>query len=500
MSGGDELDDLLGAMKPRRGASDDSPGADAPPRARVSAGDALDQMIAATKSTKDAGEALDGLIQSAGVRPHGQAPEDRGAVRRRWVMGLAVAVGLLGFSGVVTDSVAVTQLVGESSPTALALVFPLGGIGLVLMSILQSRFIDRYARKSVLVRLCLTYMVVFAAVLVLFATSAPTKIPAAIGVVLADQMNFMLPLLIWTLASDVFTAGQAVTVYPVITRWLYGGMILGFGVATVVGIVSDHTGFSPAWLLVIPPVFLLAVAVFVPRILHDATLSEGHGKDESASESMKASVSLLKDLPAFKWLLGLSLAVMAGGAIIEYGFFDVAHATVEKTGSLQAIYAAVFCGVLILSWAVQTWVASPVMNRAGIGKTMQILPVATLVAAGVMVVAGATEQIAVAIVAIAIWRTPRGSIDFVGRQAAMATVPDNQRARFSNLINVVPVGIGFMVVAGPIGLSRLADNRWLAPIIAVVLAALAVGTGVKVVKKWDDTQLSYRLKRRKRLG
>jgi len=483
MSDGDALDDLLGARKPRRNA-----------------GDALDEMIEANKSTKDAGAALDELIQSAGVRPHGQEPEDRGAVRRRWVMGLAVAVGLLGFSGVITDAVAVTQLVGESSPTSLALVFPLGGFGLVLMSILQSRFIDRYARKSVLVSLCLVYAAIFAAVLILFASSAPTKVPAAIGVILADQMNFMLPLLIWTLAGDVFTAGQAVTVYPVITRWLYGGMILGFGVSTVLGIVSDRADFSPAWMLVAPPVLLILVAIFVPRILHDATLSEGHGRDETASESMKASFSLLKDLPAFKWLLGLSLAVMSAGAIIEYGFFDVANTTVESTGSLQAIYAAVFCGVLILSWAVQTWAASPMMNRSGIGKVLQILPVATLVASVVMVIAGATEQIAVAIAAIAIWRTPRGSIDFVGRQAAMATVPDNQRARFSNLLNVVPVGIGFMVVAGPIGLSRLADNRWLAPLVAAALAIIAVVAGIQVVKKWDDTQLSYRLKRRKRLG
>lgn len=481
--GGDALDDLLGARKARRNA-----------------GDALDEMIEANKSTRDAGAALDDLIQSAGVRPHGQEPEDRGAIRRRWVMGLAIAVGLLGFSGVVTDAVAVTQLVGESSPTSLALVFPLGGIGLVLMSILQSRFIDRYARKSVLVWLCGVYALIFAAVLILFATSAPTKVPAAIGVILADQMNFMLPLLIWTLAGDVFTAGQAVTVYPVITRWLYGGMILGFGVSTVMGVVSDRVGFSPAWMLVAPPVLLVAVAFFVPRILHDATLSEGHGRDESASESMKASFSLLKGLPAFKWLLGLSLAVMSAGAVIEYGFFDVAKTTVDKTGSLQAIYAAVFCGVLILSWAVQTWAASPLMNRAGIGKVLQILPLATLVAAVVMAIAGATEQIAVAIAAIAIWRTPRGSIDFVGRQAAMATVPDNQRARFSNLVNVVPVGVGFMVVAGPIGLSRLGDNLWLAPVVAVALALLAIGAGVQVARKWDDTQLSYRLKRRKRLG
>ena len=247
-------------------------------------------------------------------------------------------------------------------------------------------------------------------------------------------------------------------------------------------------------------VFLVAVAAFVPRILHDVTLSEGHGKNESSKESMKQSLSLLKDLTAFKWMLGVSLSVMAAGAILEFGFFDVAKTTVESTGALQAIYAAVFCGVLMVGLAIQTWVSTPLMKRAGIAKALQILPVATLVASIVMVIAGATEQIAVAIVAIAIWRTPRSSIDFVGRQAAMATVPDNQRARLSNVINVVPVGLGFTLVAGPIGISRLLDNRWVAPVIAVALAMLAIVAGRKVLKTWDDTQLSYRLKRRKRLG
>jgi len=481
--GGDALDDLLAPRKPRRAA-----------------GDALDDMIRSASTAKEAGSVLDDLISASGARPHGSPPEDRAAVRRRWVMGLAIAVGLLGFSGMVTDSVAITQLVGKSSPTALALAFPLGGLGLVLMALVQSRFIDRYARKSVLVSLCFMYAAVFAVMLVLFATNVPTQIPAAMGVILADQMNFMLPVLIWTLASDVFTAGQAVTVYPIISRSLYVGNILGFGVAAALGIVSDRTGFSPAWLLVIPPVFLIAVAVFVPRILHDVTLSEGHGKNESARESIKQSFSLLKDLTAFKWIFGLSLAVMGAGAILEFGFFDVANQSVRSTGSLQAIYAAVFCGVLIVGLAIQTWVATPLMSRAGIAKALQILPIATLVASIVMVIAGATEQIVVAIVAIAIWRTPRSSIDFVGRQAAMATVPDNQRARFSNLINVVPVGIGFTVLAGPIGISRLADNRWVAPAIAVALALVAVTFGRKVLKTWDNTQLSYRLKRRKRLG
>lgn len=502
--GGDELDDLLGAMKPRRSPSDalgDALGEPpAPPKPRISAGAALDDMIRARETTRDAGEALDDIISSSGARPRGEEQVDRAAARRKWTVMLSLALGALGFAGVMTDVVAVTQLVADSGAKALGYVYPIGGAGLFLIAIFQNRFIDRFDRRKVLAGLCGVYALFSAAVLLLFASSVPTSVPSAFGLLLADQLNFMLPLLIWTLAGDIFTAGQTVTVFPVMSRWLYGGQVLGFAVATGFGLIANEADFSLAWLLIVPLVVCAGVAVFTPRALREADVSAGHGRAESSREAAKQSFGLLKDLPAFKWLFIGSFAVMAAGAIIEFGFFDIVEITTSRPGELQAIYAGVFLGVIVIASILQAKVAGKALNRVGAGKMLQLLPLLTLAAAVVLAVGGAGEWMALAIASTVLWKLPRQSLDNNARQLAMATIPDEQRARFSNLINLVPVAVGYLVVAGPIGLARLADSHWLAPVIAAVLALLGVGAGRKVANTWDDTQLSYRLKRRKRLG
>jgi MFS family permease len=481
--GGDALDDLLGARKPRRTASD-----------------ALDDMIKAANTTRDAGAALDDIIGAAGARPHGEEQIDRSASRKKWTTALALALGALGFAGVLTDAVAVTQLVSHSGAKALGYVYPIGGAGLLLIAIFQNRFIDRFARKKVLAWLCATYAVFSLVILALYASSVPTAVPSALGLLLADQINFMLPLLIWTLAGDIFTAGQTVTVYPVMSRWLYGGQVLGFAAATGLAIAANAANFSLAWLLIAPPVICVLVAVVTPKALADAGASEGHGRSETSREAARQSFGMLRDLPAFKWLFIGSFAVMAAGAIIEFGFFDVVELKTTRPGTLQAIYAGMFLFVILTASVLQGKVAGRLLNRFGAGRMLQLLPLMALGGAVVLVIGGAAKVAALAVIASVLWKLPRQSLDNNARQLAMATIPDAQRARLSNLINLVPVAVAYLVVAGPIGLTRLVDSHWVAPLIAIALAILGVMAARRTAKTWDDTQLSYRLKRRKRLG
>jgi hypothetical protein len=51
-----------------------------------------------------------------------------------------------------------------------------------------------------------------------------------------------------------------------------------------------------------------------------------------------------------------------------------------------------------------------------------------------------------------------------------------------------------------IAIAAATDNLWIAPLIGLVIAVPALLLSTRTVRTWDDTQLSYRLKRRKRLG
>lgn len=482
----DALDDLLGAIRPRRDA-----------------GSALDDMTKAAASTRSAGDALDELIAGSGARPRSASTtseSDRVEVRKRWATALALALGGVGMSGVLTESVAASQLLTNSDPLSLALVWPLGGLGLLFIAFAQSGFVDRFARLHVVRAIFLGYSALFVATLVLFATDISQKVPAAIAWLLADQMNFLLPLVVWAVAGDVFTTGQGVTIFPRISRWLFGGQVTGLGIAVLAPVVFDPGDISLAWLLVIPPVIAVAVALLLPRALADATTGLGHQREQSAVQSVRDTISFIRDLPAYRWIFWTGLLAILGGTMVDFGFLHLAETRYTDAGSLQIFYAGTSLACFVLCWLLQTFGASRMLNKHGVARVLQLLPIGALLGSVALVIGGATETIALAAVALVLWRLPRWSIDGSARQAAMANLPDERRLRASFAIDMTPLALSLIVAAGPIALAAQLDNLWIAPAIGAALAVIGGLLSRNTVRTWDDTQLSYRLKRRKRLG
>ena len=475
----------------------------------------LDDLIGSARAARrNSADALDDLIAASGVTaapksdpesdpestPESTPAVDRADLRRRWTIALSFALFALALSGVLTDAVAASQLITDSGPSAIAIVWPLAGLALLLVALLQARVVDRFARLPVLVNLCLIYAVAFVVVLILFATNVPTSVPAALAWLLADQMNFLLPLLVWALAGDVFTAGQGISVFPRMSRWLYIGQIGGFALATVTPFAFDRGSISLNLLLVLPPIACVAVALIVPPALRAASTSAGHGREVTMTSVVVDTWKFVGELPAFSWLWRASLVVMIGGVMIEFSFFDQVVDRFTDASGLQVVYAGTSLAGFVLCWIIQSVAATPLMNRLGVAKVLLILPVGTAIAAVALVVAGISGMAAVTVIGLLLWRIPRWSVDTTARQAAMATLPDERRASASFLINLVPFALGLIVVAPVIVLSGSLGVLWLAPAVAAVLSVLALVFGRRVIATWDDTQLSYRLKRRRRLG
>jgi len=493
--GPDPLEDLIGSPRPAR-------------RTPTERSDALDDLIGAARAARRNPADLDDLLagtvaagrarRAAGDEAAADAPTAASGGRSRWIAGLAVTLALVGLSGVLTDAVAAAVLLADHGPGALAVVWPLGGLGLLAVAALQSRYVDRFARVPVLVTLCGAYAALFVVALVLLAAGVERTIPATLTWLLADQMNFLLPVVVWALAGDVFTAGQGTTVFPVLSRWLYAGQVAGLAVATVAPLALRDAAM--AWLLAVPAVLLVLTLVVAPVLLRGAATGRGHGRAETTADSMRSTLALVRDLPAFRWLLRSSLVVMAAGYALEFAFFAQGRARLSALGELQAFYAGATLVGFGLCWAVQSFVTPRLLKRVGVARVLGILPAATLAAAVVLTVAGASGALALSAVGLLIWRLPRWSVDASARQAAQAIIPDERRARTSLLVDLVPVAGALVVAAVPISVSVWLDRTWPAPVLAAVLAVPAILASRRVVGTWEDTQLSYRLKRRRRLG
>lgn len=502
----DELDDLLG---PRRRPSE-------PAHEAASPGDARDDVPPTPTDTASepmrrrptGAQALDAILAGGEEHASGSAfvpdatPDPNRRVR--WERALSWTMAVLGFSGMLADAVAASQLLADNGPNSLAIVWAIGGATLLATAAFQSSRIDRHARLTVLKVLFSAVAVLFVAALVLFATDVTTVVPAGLSWLLADQLNFLLPLLVWALAGDIFSAGDGVTVFPRISRWFLGGQIAGLAVAAASPLAFDAADLDLAWLLVLAVVLCGVVARIVPRRLADASASAGHQRNESVRSAIRNTVELVRDLPAFHWLWRMSLAAMVAGAMVEFLFFREASLHLADAGDLQMFYAGISLVGFLLCWVIQSTVTTSLLNRRGIPAVLGIVPIATLVGALVMFVAvtfvdAAAASSVLAAIGILAWRLPRWSVDSSARQAALATVPDERRARVSFLTELVPWSIGLVLVAVPIVIAEAFDAPWVVAVIAALLGLVGTMLSRRIITTWEDTQLSYKLKRRKRL-
>lgn len=468
----------------------------------TSDGDALDDLLDAARRTRASREttgALDDLIAAAGVG-EGESPEARQARRTRWERALGLSLAAIVFAGFVTEVVASSLLIADKGPGVLAVVWPISGAVLITLASVQGRFVDRYARLPVVVTLCLVNAALFAVVLALFALGAPTWAPAALASLIGDQMMFLLPVVVWAMAGDVFTAGQGASIFPRISRWGLIGQISGLIVSALTPFVLDAAGLTTKWLVILGPVVLLAIAVAVPRALHDATTAEGHQREESSSESFRSTLAFIRELPAFRWLLSASLVVFVAGTALEFSFLDVLHTRYSDASDLQVVFATTALVGFVLGAGIQSYLTPRVLRRHGVGRTLGLLPALTVLGATIMAIGGATDSLAAVVVGVLVWRLPRWSTDASARHAAHTTLPDERRARAAILIDLVPQALGLLLVPVALGLTTLIDGNWSVPVAAAGAAVVALVLARRIAATWDDTMLSYRLKRRKRIA
>ena len=155
-----------------------------------------------TDSDNGESDAIDDLIRSAGIRRrpvvadsdadsdplnnlvsgsrlmNSAEPSDNALQTKRWTRSIGSAIAVLALAGLLADTVAASQLLADSGPRALAVVWPLGALGMLAVAALLMKYVDRFARLSILVVLCVGYGFAFIIALALFATPLPRSIPA----------------------------------------------------------------------------------------------------------------------------------------------------------------------------------------------------------------------------------------------------------------------------------------------------------------------------------
>ena len=445
-------------------------------------------------------DASDPPAQTRGTRARGElrATMPVTSLRERaWPMALSLALVFL--AGLLAEVVAAAQTLTNAGPAAMLWVFPLGGLGLIVLAFLQFRYIDAKARLPVLRGAALGYAAAMAVAIVLLLTGTTPAFASVLSWLMADQMNFLLPLLVWSLAADEFNVAEGRKIFGWIVTWSYVGQVLGLGISAAAAPLFDAAGVPLPWLLWIAPVLLVFVALWLPKKMAGSAAATGLARPEDLSTSMRSAWDFVSGVPVWRQLLIGSVLVFVAGNMIFIGFLaETEEVFAGNAAQLQLLYGGVSLVAFALCWLIQAVWAERMLESWGIPGVLLVLPIAAI-GAGVLLAVGASGQwLAVLAVALMAWQIPRWSIDENARRAALALVPDERRTRVSFIIDLGPVAIG-LILAGPAAaVGVLTGNVALVGIVAAVLAAVGLPWFVKVRSGWDDSLLNWRLRRRKK--
>jgi len=416
--------------------------------------------------------------------------------RRAWP--IAAALVVIFFAGFVTEVVAASEMIALAGTGSLLIIYPIGGLGLIVLGLLQFRLVDGSARLRVLRYASLIYAVLFAGALALITGGIIPIVATGLIWVLADQLNYLLPLLIWSLAGDEFNVAEGRKIFGWLVAWTYLGQVAGLLVALLTPALFSRLGVDLTVLLIIAPLVCLVVGVWLPRAMRGSSAAKGTAKREGYGESLKGAAEFINGVPIWRSLVAASTLTFIAGSTVIMGYsVGVGDIVGRDAATLQVIFAGVWLAALSTCWVIQHFFAERVADRWGVPGTLFILPIATISATIVLALGFGLQSIALLIAAILIWRLPRWSLDENARRGALALVPDERRTRVSFIVDLMPVAVGLVLSAPIVLVGVVTDRLWISAVIGTAFGLVGAVFSWKVVKGWDDSLTNWRLRRRK---
>lgn len=438
-------------------------------------------------------------VRAPSGRAHGEFRQDMtGTSLRKRAWPVAVALFLVFFAGFITEVVGAAQTIALAGTVSLIVIYPLSGVGLLVIAFVQFRFVDHGARLHVLRIAAGMFTLVLTVAWALLITGLAPVLGAATAGLFADQLNYLFPLLIWSLAADEFNVAEGRKIFGWLVTWTYAGQVLGLLVSLGAPTVFGWIGIGQPWLLLAAPIATAVVGLWLPRAMRTSSAARGSARPTDQRSSIREATQFVREVPAWRSMAIASTLAFGAGITVLMGFaLGVSEAVELDPIRIQVVLAATWLAAIVISWLFQWRFAERVADRVGIARSLVVLPIAGALAALTLVMGFALEAMWLMMLAATVWNVPRWSVDENARRGALALVPDDKRTRVSFLVDLWPMAFGLIVSAPIVGLGILTGWMWLPGVIACALAVAAIPFARGVIAQWEDSLLSWRLRRRK---
>ncbi len=398
----------------------------------------------------------------------------------------------------ITKVVSVSGFLGTVKDHYILLVWAVDMVLLILATGIQSLIVDRFDRIKLLAGVLLVFVILYALLpLTFLSKSFPASISYTLIYLLNDQQWRFFPVVFWILVNDIYDPATGRRVMPIIANFAFVGTIVGLGI----GAVDAKLGFGPVKLLLLnASIFSLAYLIAQTR-LRTVKLAPPAGAQNSMKETLTEGWEFIKTVPAFAWS---ALGMLAAGSVMTILLYDVlSDAKLDLGSGFQSFYAQYNLVIAFVSIFVQSFSAK-IIERISLKRSFLIQPFVML---GSVIANFFIPGYVSSAISQGVSRVTYDTVDLSARKAFQAMVPNEKRGRVSMFIDsYLPSGgtiIGSLVAFAIISLGlKFGFAREQYSLIylgvGVAVALLAVYAAFRVRATYEQSMLSWQLKRRTR--
>lgn len=398
----------------------------------------------------------------------------------------------------ITKVVSVSGFLAEVRDHYILLVWAIDMVLLILATGIQSLIVDRFDRIKLLGGVLLVFVILYAVLpLTFLSKSFPASISYTLIYLLNDQQWRFFPVVFWILVNDIYDPATGRRVMPIIANFAFLGTIVGLGI----GALDAKLGFGPVKLLLLnASIFFLAYLIAQTR-LRAVKLPPPIGTQSSMKETLSEGWEFIRTVPAFAWS---ALGMLAAGSVMTVLLYDVLSDAKLGLGSgFQAFYAQYNLAIAFISIFIQS-ISAKIIERISLKRSFLIQPFVML---GSIIANFFIPGYVSSAFAQGVSRVTYDTVDLSARKAFQAMVPNEKRGRVSMFIDSYLPSAGtilgslvtFAIISLGLKLGFVREQYSLVYLgVGIAIAVLAVFAAFRVRATYEQSMLSWQLKRRTR--
>jgi ATP/ADP translocase len=425
---------------------------------------------------------------------------------RREELAIVVALSFLllvnSVAGEISGIISISNFLDASPVNGMLAVWLADMVLMLIMTGVQSLFVDRYDRLTIMRWMTLAFVAAFVVLRLMLTFNAPANVSYGILYLLSTQQLIVFPLFFWILANDVFDMHQSKRLFPFIAGWGFIGSLLGTLFATVQPALFARAGVSDTEVLTFNVLLYLLIYLILHLGFREIKVRETVPQIETVRETLTEGWDFVREVASFRFLMFAMAALAVADVIIEFRFLAISDAAFANPDAYQQFYSLYRLVYILGAFLVQTSLTAQIIDKLGLKQVFFILPVATLASlTGMALLPG----IAVAIGALLLEKLSAYAVDEPARKAFQALVPEERRGRVSIFMDsylyaggsIVGILLTWLVTA--LGKELDVESYHYAYLaIGAVGAGLAIWAVLKMRAAYDQSLFNWRLKRRQR--